>query len=238
MADTTTTPPETSGKKRGRKPGFDRADTVAKVADLFWARGYDGVAISDVMNATGLSKSSLYNSFGDKDDLFRLALSHYHTNVVAAGAQWLAADDGENGWSKLDALLSGPANDVFGADDRRGCFLCNTASDGISGAPAVNDLVRDGFGQLVDAVAELLSRAAPGATPDQRLNAARMIITTYAGLRVRSRHARTREELDGVRETLIHVIRDSLSHPRRYRAPHPKGSRPWPSPSANSFPLA
>ena len=206
MADTTTTT-----RKRGRKPGFDRADTVAKVADLFWAKGYDGVAISDVMNATGLSKSSLYNSFGDKDDLFRIALSHYHTNVVEAGAQWLAADDGQNGWDKLDALLSGPANDVFGSDDRRGCFLCNTASDGLSGAPAVNDLVRDGFGQLVDAVTQLLSRAAPNATPDQRLNAARLIITTYAGLRVRSRHAQSRSELDAVRETLLHSARAVLS---------------------------
>ena len=197
--------------KRGRKPAFDRADTVAKLADLFWARGYDGVAISDVMNATGLSKSSLYNSFGDKDDLFRIALSHYHDAVVETGAEWLASDDGMDPWDKLDALLSGPADDVFGARDRRGCFLCNTASDGPGGAPGVDDLVGRGFAQLVEGMEALLRRAAPDADTSRLRDTARLIVTTYAGMRVRSRHAETRSELDGVRETLIQGARAILT---------------------------
>ena len=199
-------------RRPGRKPRFDRAQTVATIADLFWERGYDGVALSDVMSATGLSKSSLYNSFGDKDDLFRISLAHYHDSVVEAGAEWLAADDGQDPWEKLDMLLSGPANDVFGGEDRRGCFLCNTSADGRSTAPGVDALVGDGFAKLVDGMTALLARAAPGASAERVCNAARLVVTTYAGMRVRSRHARDRSELDTVRETLISVVRDSLTH--------------------------
>ena len=197
--------------KRGRKPQFDRTQTVATIADLFWGRGYDGVALSDVMEATGLSKSSLYNSFGDKDDLFRTALSHYHQTVVESGADWLAADDVVDPWDTLDQLLSGPANDVFGSDDRRGCFLCNTASDGRGRAPDVDALVSTGFDRLIDGMSALLSRAAPEINDTDRTRWARLIITTYAGMRVRSRHARTRQELDAVRETLLTSVRTALN---------------------------
>ena len=201
--------------KRGRKPAFDRADTVAKLADLFWARGYDGVAISDVMNATGLSKSSLYNSFGDKDDLFRISLAHYHGSVVETGADWLASDDGQDPWEKLDMLLRGPADDVFGAGDRRGCFLCNTSADGRSSAPGVDDLVGQGFARLLDGMVVLLARAAPEAPQESVRNAARLALTTYAGMRVRSRHAEDRSELDTVRKTLTSVIRDMLTQTKQ-----------------------
>ena len=196
--------------KPGRRPGFDRAVTVAAIADLFWAKGYDGVAISDVMAATGLSKSSLYNSFGDKDDLFRIALAHYHAGVVEAGAEWLAADDGTDPWDKLAALLSGPGEDAFGRQDRRGCFLCNTASDGPGGAPGVDELVGQGFDRLTDGLSALLSRAAPTASADTVRATARTVLTAYVGMRVRSRHARTRDALDSVAETLITLARASV----------------------------
>ena len=196
----------------GRKPRFDRDAIVARIADLFWARGYDGVSLSDVMAETGLSKSSLYNSFGDKDDLFRISLSHYHTQVVEAGADWLALDDGADPLGKLDQLLSGPADDVFGADpDSRGCFLCNTSADGFSHTPEVNDLVGQGFDALTHGMTTLLRRAAPGAPSDALTDLAATLVTAYAGMRVRSRHAKTRPELDSVRRTLITMTRGQLA---------------------------
>jgi TetR/AcrR family transcriptional repressor of nem operon len=197
--------------KRGRKPRFDRDQTIATLADLFWDRGYDGIALSDVMDATGLSKSSLYNSFGDKDDLFRKALSHYHNEVVEQAAEWLASDDEISPWDTLDQLLSGPANDVFGSDDRRGCFLCNTASDGRGRAPDIDALVSTGFDRLIEGLSALLKRAAPKSESATRAQLARLIITTYAGMRVRSRHARTRDELDSVQRSLLISVRLTLT---------------------------
>ena len=196
--------------KRGRKPRFDRPATISAVADLFWARGYDGVALSDVMDATGLSKSSLYNSFGGKDALFRIALAHYHEGVVEAGADWLAADDGSDPWDKLDAFLSGPADAVFGdTPDRRGCFLCNTAADG--GGDAQSDaMVEASFARLTDGLKSLLARAAPDATPASRRDLATTLVMAYSGMRVRSRHAQSREPLDRVRATLLALSRAAL----------------------------
>ena len=197
--------------KRGRPALFDPDRVVADVADLFWARGYDGVSVSDITSATGLSKSSLYNRFGDKDSLFARALARYHRDTVEAGAAWLAADDGTDPMDKLDQLFSGPANDLYGQQDARGCFLCNTSADGLGRSPDVDTLVGDGFAALEAGLVALFQRAAPGASPKTVQGAARLALTTYVGLRVRSRAKPSRAELDSVRTTTVSAVKALLA---------------------------
>lgn len=196
--------------KRGRPALFDTDKVVETVADLFWARGFDGVSVSDITSATGLSKSSLYNSFGDKDSLFMQALARYHKETVTAGAAWLAAHDGSDPMEKLDQLLSGPADDLYGHQDDRGCFLCNTSADGLGRSPDVDTLVGDGFETLEAGLSDLFTRYAPKASADTIRDAARLALTTYSGLRIRSRAKPTREELDSVRTATVRAIQALL----------------------------
>lgn len=193
--------------KKGRPTLFDPDRVVEQVADLFWARGYDGVSVSDITAATGLSKSSLYNRFDSKDALFASALRRYHVQTVQTGANWLALDDGTDPMEKLDQLLTGPANDVHGSDDTRGCFLCNTSADGLGRTPDVDTLVTDGFARLEAGFIALFTRFAPTADTAQILNAARLALTSYIGLRVRSRTKPTRDEFDSVRTATVQAIR-------------------------------
>ena len=74
----------------GRPREFDEADVLAKIMSLFWERGYEGTGLSDIMNATGLQKGSLYKAFGSKQDMYVRALTHYERLIVdncRAGAQ-------------------------------------------------------------------------------------------------------------------------------------------------------
>lgn len=210
------TPTETlrpKNARKGRPALFDSDRVVEQLADLFWARGYDGVSLSDITAATGLSKSSLYNSFGSKDALFAAALARYHTQTVQAGADWLAADDGSDPMEKLDQLLQGPANDVHGQDDLRGCFLCNTSADGLGRAPDTDTLVGTGFTALEDGLSFLFRRYAPDASPETIRDAARLALTTYTGLRIRSRTKPARAEFDSVRNATITAIKTLLKGP-------------------------
>ena len=56
----------------GRPREFDPERVLDTAMRLFWARGYDGVSISDLTTATGINRRSLYAEFGSKADLFRL----------------------------------------------------------------------------------------------------------------------------------------------------------------------
>ena len=56
---------------------FDPAEVLTAVELLFWRKGIAATGIQDIVAATGLSRSSLYSSFGGKDDLYLAALQRY-----------------------------------------------------------------------------------------------------------------------------------------------------------------
>src|SRR5258705_12501365 len=56
---------------------------------LFWRKGYTATSIEDLAETLGLSRSSLYGTFGDKHRLFLEALKFYSERVISATAQTL-----------------------------------------------------------------------------------------------------------------------------------------------------
>ncbi|MFE0156593.1 TetR/AcrR family transcriptional regulator [Nonomuraea sp. NPDC059007] len=71
---------------------FDPDAALDRVVNLFWQRGADNAAIAEVVSVTGLSRSSLYATFGGKDQLYAAALHRYlerHSRPLFAA---LAAD--------------------------------------------------------------------------------------------------------------------------------------------------
>lgn len=71
-----------SGVFMSGKPQFDEVAVIAAAIEVFWRNGYAAAAISDLTEATGLSRSSLYQRFQDKDGLFREALAAYTQRVL------------------------------------------------------------------------------------------------------------------------------------------------------------
>jgi TetR/AcrR family transcriptional repressor of nem operon len=71
---------------------FDEAEALATVEQLFWRRGTAATGIQDVVAATGLSRSSLYNAFGGKDDLYAAAARRYLEHRSRPMFDQLAAD--------------------------------------------------------------------------------------------------------------------------------------------------
>lgn len=62
----------------GRPKNFIREDVIQKAMNVFWLKGYSATSLSDLTEATGLNKKSLYNEFGNKEELFEIALSEYN----------------------------------------------------------------------------------------------------------------------------------------------------------------
>ncbi len=56
---------------------FDKEEVLDRAMNLFWKKGYNGTSIRDLEKATGLGKSSLYNTFGGKEALFLVTLKRY-----------------------------------------------------------------------------------------------------------------------------------------------------------------
>jgi AcrR family transcriptional regulator len=61
----------------GRPRAFDTEKALLCAMHVFWQKGYLGTSLSDLTDAMGINRPSLYAAFGNKQALFRKALDHY-----------------------------------------------------------------------------------------------------------------------------------------------------------------
>ncbi len=61
----------------GRPRGFDADQALDRALEIFWRQGYEGASLSDLTEAMGITKTSMYAAFGNKRDLFDKALARY-----------------------------------------------------------------------------------------------------------------------------------------------------------------
>jgi len=64
-------------RSAGRPPQYERDQVIAKAMDAFWRDGYEATTLSDLEEATGLDRSSIYNSFGGKSGLYDMVIESY-----------------------------------------------------------------------------------------------------------------------------------------------------------------
>lgn len=62
------------------KKSFNKTDKLKKVTSLFFKKGYHATSMQDIVTATGLNRSSIYNTFGSKLELFIVCFEKCDTN--------------------------------------------------------------------------------------------------------------------------------------------------------------
>lgn len=111
---------------RGRPRLFDEMDVLRRAQIAFLQGGFEATAYEDIASATGLSKPSLYNTFGDKTALFERVVAGYaeHAKREIMLSFASAPNLAEAGKSMLLAAV-----DVYAAPDKpsTGCLLVGTA---------------------------------------------------------------------------------------------------------------
>jgi AcrR family transcriptional regulator len=90
---------------RGRPREFDTDAVIERAMGVFWSSGYYGTSLPDLLEATNLSRGSLYAAFGDKHGLFLRALDRYIAEALARLDAEL--DPGKNALAGLRACLAG-----------------------------------------------------------------------------------------------------------------------------------
>ncbi len=70
-------------RPRGRPPEFNQEQALAAALQVFWARGYEGASMTELVEALGINKPSIYAAFGNKEALFHRALEMYISGPAA-----------------------------------------------------------------------------------------------------------------------------------------------------------
>ncbi|GCE01074.1 TetR/AcrR family transcriptional regulator [Embleya hyalina] len=111
---------ETLGKAPiGRPRGFDTDEALERAMRVFWELGYEGAGLTDLTNAMGITRSSMYAAFGNKDDLFRKALERYTEGPASYAARALLEPTARQ---VAGAMLDGAVRATTRPGCPTGCF--------------------------------------------------------------------------------------------------------------------
>lgn len=185
---------------------FDETAAVESAMHAFWDRGYEATSTQDLCEATGLGRSSVYNTFTSKRALFERSLAHYSARGLA-GRKALLDGPGtaaERITAMVDALIEEELT-----EGRRGCLVVNTFAelgspeDGV-GAALENDTEKQ-LALLAECVRE---GVLDGSIRDGRATAdvAEFLLSTISGLRVMSRRGASGDAMHAVADLALSAI--------------------------------
>ena len=143
----------------------------------FWDDGLMATSVDDLLRASGLARSALYNRFGSREQLARLALQRY-AERQGAGIRELFARRGLG--AVRDMLLEAALDNAGG----RGCLLVNALHQ-LRAADAAS--ARRAFAALAQALRDAIAQVVPAGQDAEGLCAATM--AAIAGLRTLQRAA-------------------------------------------------
>lgn len=191
----------------GRPRTFVEQDVVDRAMRVFWAHGYAGTSIQDLVEATGVNRASLYATFGDKERLFLATLDYYVAEISAARmARLRAAASARQGLIRYFDDLIG-----FGVNEGRGlgCLLTNSVVELAPHDPAVAVKLKATLGRVRTALEEAIRRgqAAGEFRADKDPTAlANFLLTVIQGLRVLMRADAAEAELRVVASTAMAAL--------------------------------
>ncbi len=132
---------------------------------LFWAKGYPGTSMQDIVDATGLQGPSIYNAYGNKRGLFNVVLGHYSEQVMALWVK--AVQEAPTARLAIERLLKAIVKQHFDPATPGGCLVGLAAQEYRLHDAGTQATVGKEFRKLDDAIcAKLTKGKSDGEFPD------------------------------------------------------------------------
>ncbi|MFB9845457.1 TetR/AcrR family transcriptional regulator [Mucilaginibacter ginsenosidivorans] len=118
---------------------FDEDTVIDKALHLFWKKGFSETSSRDLIAATGMSNGSLFNSFGDKTNLYLACLQRYNGTYITALENLLVSELPFK--EKIQKVFKSTAKKVSVTGDYEGCFFFNSSVDNGIHDAAISTLI-------------------------------------------------------------------------------------------------
>jgi len=177
-----------------RTKNFDPGKARHQAMNLFWAKGYESCSMDDLLSETGLSRSSFYNTFGNKRDLY-ISILNYFGQLSLIAYQVLHTNK-----PMLTSL-----NDLFQMTFfspvvklEHGCLLVNTILEQQGNDEELVKIASDKLFNIEQALALFFERSKASGQLKSALSPSQLaayFMTVTKGLRVAAREGKSITEL-------------------------------------------
>jgi TetR/AcrR family transcriptional repressor of nem operon len=190
---------------------FDEDRAVDAAMRTFWANGYEATTTEDLCASTGLGRSSIYNTFTSKHELFRRALLHY-VEMTMTTQLGILEDEGRSPVERLRALFAVVVDGEMASrrDGRSiGCLTVNTTVELAGRDPEAAEILdRDGQRRaealrIVIAAGQRAGEITSGRDP---VALARYLNAVIGGMRVAGQGGADRAVLQSIADTALDAL--------------------------------
>lgn len=190
----------------GPNKQFDRDQALDKAVQLFWEHGYEATSMQDLVNAMGVNRASLYQTYGSKQELYLASLERYAAQILAHVTGLL--DKPGTPLSKLRDLFVHVIEQSLDGN-MQGCFINNTAVELGPHDATLAEKIRGIWVQFEDLFAMRLQQAIkqnqlPADTDPRQL--AQLLNINLQGLMVKTKANSDKAELIAAVDALFDLL--------------------------------
>jgi TetR/AcrR family transcriptional repressor of nem operon len=138
------------------KKQFDVDLGLERAMQAFWERGYEATSMQDLVEAMGINRGSLYDTYGDKRALFLAALRNYDENIRREPLERLEVEmEPRQAIRTVFEILAEPAMDGSPA---KGCLLTNSALELAAHDAEIREIIARSQRQIEEFFARVIER--------------------------------------------------------------------------------
>jgi TetR/AcrR family transcriptional repressor of nem operon len=190
---------------------FDEDRAVDAAMRTFWANGYEATTTEDLCAATGLGRSSIYNTFTSKHELFRRALLRY-VETMTTFQLGILEDEGRAPVERLRALFSAVIDGEMATrrDGRSiGCLTVNTTVELAGRDPEAAEILDRDMERRAAALRIVIAagqRAGEIRSVRDPVALARYLNAVIGGMRVAGQGGADRAVLQSIADTALDAL--------------------------------
>ena len=190
-----------------RPKEFNPDDAIEKAMQVFWHKGYEATSMEDLLTAMNLNRGSLYDTFGDKRQLFLQVIDRYCHGFVSEKFSLL--DQPGPALPTLRRFIHGMIEGALADPQRRGCFIANTVMELSPHEKDIAEKVSRIMKMGEDAFFKVLARAKAqgelGPDKDPR-SLARFLTTMMQGTIVMIKAGASADRVQQTAETALSIL--------------------------------
>lgn len=191
----------------GRPQEFDSQTVLDSALEVFWTQGYEHTSLQDLLESTGLSKSSLYQEFGSKHELFEKCLVRYTQMMVTGLKQKLASSISPIDF--IEEVLLCAALESKETSRPRGCFIFNTVSEFSQNDRSISLIISTSLVAFKDIFSEALAIAKKERLISGSINikdTSSYLVTSMSGVRCMVKGGTSETETRSVVKMILKII--------------------------------
>jgi TetR/AcrR family transcriptional repressor of nem operon len=186
---------------------FDEREALIRAMHVFWSKGYESTSLPDLLKATGLSRSSLYDTFGSKRELFLAAFEIYRQERMRVLHGYLNSES--TAYTSIQGFFLMVLEHARMQERPFGCMSCNEAVEFGPHDPEVQQLVEKDFLGIEDAFTLAIEAGKKDGSIPLNKNArrlARFLTVTLQGLQMMSRSRLDMERLEDATSVMLTTL--------------------------------